>query len=285
MAQVVAQFVAPATFLAALLFYWGFFHARGFCRYFGVNSTVVGLNSTDYVMRSADGLFTPLAICGAVALAAIWGWRSLPREFANGPWPQRLLPAAAIISILLLLNGLSRLFVRTWLNSGLFLAPACIIIGLLMLWGVVVARRRCLDDDPDARPRSAVTPAEWTLILLLLGGSFFWGATDYSLAVGHTRAQEAEENLSKSPQIVIFSEKDLGLAMDGVVTSDCSPAGAYRHRTDGLVLIMATDHNLVVVPRTWNSQTGSAVVLPRNGAGAVRLEFDLSSDTVPRPPC
>ncbi|MEV6426344.1 hypothetical protein [Nocardia sp. NPDC051463] len=42
LAQLIAQFVAPATVLAGLLYYRGFFHAKGFCAYFGVESTSLG---------------------------------------------------------------------------------------------------------------------------------------------------------------------------------------------------------------------------------------------------
>lgn len=281
--QVIGQFVAPATFLAGLLFYWGFFHARGFCAYFGVNSAVLGLSTTDYVMRSADGLFIPLAVYGATALALLWGWVALPKRITDGPWPRWLLPTITVMSIALMVNGLSRMFVTTPFNRPLGVAPSCVIAGLLLLWSAVTAKRRRVVSHPSAPSRQVshtVTPVEWVLIILLVGGSFFWGATDYSLAVGHARAVEVEKGLKDAPGIVVLSENDLGLNIAGVTTVECTePAAAYHYRSEGLVLVMATSDNLVAVPRLWSPETGTAVILPRNSAGEVRLEFDTSNDT------
>jgi hypothetical protein len=276
-AQVLGQFVAPATLLAGLLFYWGFFHARGFCAYFGVNSSLLGLTTTDYVMRSADGLFVPLAVYATVALTLLWGWTALPKRFTEGPWPPWLLRVTIAVAILLVVIGLSRLFVETWFNSPLMAAPSCIITGLLLLWAIVIARRRTLPAEPGTGPRrsSYVTrPVEWVLIIFLAAGSFFWGATDYSLAVGNSRAVEFQDGLTRKPGATVFSEKALGLNMAGVTSLVCTlPEAAYHFRYDGLVLVMTTGENFVLVPRSWSPETGTAVVLPRNGPGAIRLEF------------
>ncbi|MFQ6394531.1 hypothetical protein ACLMAJ_13825 [Nocardia sp. KC 131] len=274
MAQVVGQFVAPATLLAGLLFYWGFFHARGFCGYFGIDSAVLGLSTTDYVMRSADGLFVPLAVCAIATLAVLWGWVALPSSVRQGRWPRWFLPVVVVVGGLLVLNGLSRLWFRTWINRPLGVAPSCVIIGLLLMWGVVVSRRRRLATESATTVRPTA-PVEWGLIFLLVGGSFFWGATDYSLAVGRGRAIEFEkETLRRAPGLTVYTEKPLELNVAGVRRIACTDASAaYRYRYDGLVLVMTAGDNLVAVPRSWTHDQGTAIVLPHTGPGAVRLEF------------
>ena len=77
---------------------------------------------------------------------------------------------------------------------------------------------------------------ELTAIFVLIVGSLFWIANDYSSAAGSTRAQEVEEQLPTMPTVVIFSEKDLHLDSPGIRDVACSdPAGdsAYHHRYDG----------------------------------------------------
>lgn len=283
-AQIIGQFVAPATLLAGLLFYWGFFHARGFCAYFGVNSAVLGLSTTDYVMRSADGLFVPVAVVGAVVLALVWGWSILPGTIRRARIPGRFLWAFAVVALLLVANGLSRLLVDMTFNRGLGVAPLCFIVGVLILSVVVRVRRAQLHqlEGDRAAPDHALAPLEWGLLLLLVGGAFFWGATDYSLAVGTGRAAQVARNLPTAPSVVVFSEKGLGLDTEGVTTTRCGdPGTAYRYRYDGMVLVMSTDHNLVLVPRTWTPGSGPAVVLPRGGVGAVRYEY--TGDTTVEP--
>ncbi|WP_309234804.1 hypothetical protein [Nocardia sp. XZ_19_385] len=275
-AQLVAQFVAPATALAGLLYYWGFFHAKGFCAYFGVDSTSLGLTTTDYVMRSADGLFIPLATFAVVALAIMWGPALLPRRLRERPRPRWLTIAVTVLGTLLLLNGLSQLQFQTPFNRGIGVAPFCLIIGLLMLWGVVRARRADLATVAGARPPTPA-PFEWILIFLLVGGSFFWGATAYSLEVGKGRAVRIEQSLSSIPTLTLYTEKAIDLNIPGVRKVACTdPGSAYRYRYDGLVLVMSTNDTYLILPRTWSYRRGTAIVLPRNGVGALRPEFSRS---------
>ncbi|WP_433623643.1 hypothetical protein [Nocardia sp. CA-120079] len=286
LAQLVAQFVAPATLLAGLLYYWGYFHARGFCAYLGVDSTSLGLTTTDYVMRSADGLFVPVATIAAVALALIWGRVALPERIMSGHRPGWLLIATTIVASLSLLNGLSEFWVETPLNRRLGVGPICVIVGILLLWAVVRTRRRQL---AAAAGTSAPTTklGEWGLVLLLIAGSFFWGATAYSMAVGKSRAVRFEHTLPTAAGLTLYTEKALELNIQDITRTACAdPGAAYRYRYDGLVLVMTTNENFVILPRTWSYKKGTAIVLPRNGPGAVRLEFSRSATpAAPTPAC
>ncbi|MBF6170221.1 hypothetical protein IU476_01935 [Nocardia blacklockiae] len=285
MAPVLGQFVAPATLLAGLLFYWGFFHARGFFGYFGVDSAALGLSTTDYVMRSADGLFIPLALCGASTLALLWAWAVLPARIRRAAWPRWLLVLLSVLGVLLLLNGFTRLLPETTtpLNRPLGVAPICLILGVLLPWGVVRARRRQTADESEPATAHTGTPVEWGLVLLLVGGAFFWGATDYSMGVGRGRAAEfVRTTLPGDPGITIYSEKNLSLTARGVTAVRCTdPEAAYHYRYDGLVLMMTTADNLVLVPRTWTRRDGAAIVLPRKGPGATRIEYGTQRGVPP----
>ncbi|MFC9896465.1 hypothetical protein ACFVMC_22485 [Nocardia sp. NPDC127579] len=273
-AQLVAQFVAPATLLAGLLYYWGFFHAKGFCAYFGVDSTSLGLTTTDYVMRSADGLFIPLATVAVVALALAWGPVALPTRLRGRPRPRWLTLSATALGLLLLLNGLSQLWFQTPLNRGVGVAPFCLVAGLLLLWNVVRARRIQLG--------AATDPVEWGLIFLLVGGSFFWGATAYSLEVGKGRAARIEQTLANAATLTLYTEKSIDLGVAGVRRTACTePESAYRYRYDGLVLVLTTADTYLILPRTWTYRRGTAIVLPRTGTGALRTEFTRSPAAAP----
>ncbi|WP_067540800.1 hypothetical protein [Nocardia crassostreae] len=281
--QLVAQFVAPATLLAGLLYYWGYFHARGFCAHLGVDSATLGLTTTDYVMRSADGLFIPVAVFATIALGLAWVRVALPRRYRDGYRPKWLLIGTAAVGGLLLLNGLSQLQFDTPLNRGLGVAPACVIAGLLLLWAAVRARRRELAAG-SATPVRTTNPLEWTLVVLLVAGSFFWGATAYSMAVGKGRAIRFEQSIAAAARLTVYSEKALEFNAPGVTGTACTdPGSAYRYRYDGLVLAMTTGHAYVIVPRLWTYRQGTAIVLPRTGTGAVRLEYTRFDPKTPPP--
>jgi hypothetical protein len=299
LAKVLGQVAAPATVISGLLYFFGYFHAFYYCDRFGVNSTILGISNRDYIIRSIDGLFIPLGVIAAVGLGLSWGYNVLPDRIRKlrPPW---LIPLLAIAGVLIALNGLTRLLFATPLNRGFLVAPISVIVGVLLVWAVITVRRR---DRAPAKPAAVVAGSfgrpvpegserrappqvkdeaslrevfELTVIFVLIVGSLFWIANDYSSAAGSTRAQEVEEQLPTMPTVVIFSEKDLHLDSPGIRDVACSdPAGdsAYHHRYDGLVLILQSSENYVVVPRTWTSTAGHAIVLPRNSIGAVRLEF------------
>jgi len=71
--RIAGSIVAPTTLLSALLIFFGASHAGFFYRYFGVNSTVLGLGTQDYLMSSVQGLFVPLAVVAGVGLLVLWG--------------------------------------------------------------------------------------------------------------------------------------------------------------------------------------------------------------------
>src|SRR5262249_35462545 len=117
--RIFGQFVAPTTVLTALLFYFGFMHVYWFFHYFGIDSTLLGPSTRDYVMRSVDALWIPLISVAAVGLGLMWGYVALPERVRHGPRSRWQLVVLTGLGILLLLNGLSGLFVQTPLNRGL----------------------------------------------------------------------------------------------------------------------------------------------------------------------
>jgi hypothetical protein len=75
--------VAPTTLLTSLLFYFGWSHAYYFYDYFGVNSTLLGLTTRDYVQKAVDGLFIPMMV-----VAASGSWPCGPTRCSRPAWPR-----------------------------------------------------------------------------------------------------------------------------------------------------------------------------------------------------
>jgi hypothetical protein len=87
---------APASVATGLLFYFGAQHAYWFCAYFGVHYTALEFTTPDYLIRSADGLFVPVATAALTGLAkeAAVRWSDCWRP----DWPDGLASLAAIES-------------------------------------------------------------------------------------------------------------------------------------------------------------------------------------------
>ena len=276
--RLMTEFVAPTTLVTGVLFFFGWGHAYWFFHYFGVDSAALGLTRSDYLMRSVDGLFLPLAGLAALALAVAWGRllgeRLLPLSVRRplGTWAPR---AAAVLGVLLVLNGISALFVATIFNQGLAVAPLCIAIGIGILFYV-------LHRSATAGP-GWLAVMEWLAVFVLVGLSLFWAAFDYSAAVGRSRAAQFVAELPGSPEAMVYSESRLNLNAPGVTEVRCAgdPELAYGFRYDGLTLLWQTENEIVLLPRLWTRGDGVAVVIPRDAG--VRLEFRRGDASTPVP--
>ncbi|WP_157537472.1 hypothetical protein [Kitasatospora azatica] len=266
--------MAPTSLITALLYYFGWHHAYWFFDYFGVNSTVLGLSTVDYLIRSLDALFVPMTVTAALGLLTFWGHDLLRTRLAGALGPRILrvlLPALAGLGLLLTLGGLWSVFTSTFLSDHLALAPLSLALGVALLAYGVQLRRR--SGSGAARARSGWAPvAEWAAVFALVGLSLFWAANDYAAAVGRARAQEFVAGLSGYPAVVLYSEHSLSLTAPGVMETRCHDAdAAYRFRYDGLKLMLQSGDQYVLLPEHWRPADGVAIVLPRSGS--VRLEF------------
>jgi hypothetical protein len=276
--RILTEIVAPTTLVTGLLFFFGWGHAYWFFQHFGVDSTSLGLSRSDYLMRSVDGLFVPVAVLAAIGLTVAWGRLQLDRLVPPsrrgqlGAWPAR---AAAVFGVLLVLNGISAFFVATIFNHGLAVAPLSFALGIGILFYL---QHRAGSSGPGWL---AVT--EWLAVFVLVGLSLFWAAFDYSAAVGRSRAAQYVEELPTTPETIVYSESRLNLNAPGVDEVRCAgdPEIAYGFRYDGLTLLWQTDDEIVLLPRSWSREDGVAVVIP-SGAG-VRLEFRRGDASTPLP--
>src|SRR6266508_5019985 len=104
--KILGTVVAPTTLLTSLLFYFGWSHAYWFFDYFGVNSTLLGLTTRDYVMRSLDGLFVPMTVVACAGLLVLWGHAMLRARLVVGTRPPLVLPVVTVAGIALAGAGL-----------------------------------------------------------------------------------------------------------------------------------------------------------------------------------
>ena len=263
---------------AKKLFYFGWSHAYWFFDYFGVNSTLLGLTTRDYLMRSLDGLFVPMTVLACAGLVAVWGHSILRARLRAGarPRPLRVLvPAMVIAGVLLAAAGLVSVFFRTELDEHLAVAPSSLGLGVVLVAYGVHLRRRLTAPPEQPEPAPALewtAVAEWAGVFVLVGLSLFWAANDYSAAVGRSRARQLVAELPGFPDAVQYSDRSLSLAAPGVRQVRCKDAEAtYRFRYDGLKLVLQSGDRYLFLPATWSPADGVAILMPRNDS--LRLEF------------
>ncbi|QEU93191.1 hypothetical protein CP970_21710 [Streptomyces kanamyceticus] len=302
---IVGTIIAPTSMATALLYYFGWHHAYWFFDYFGVNSTVLGFSTADYLMRSLDALYVPLTVTAGASLLAFWGHDLLRRRLTAGHeirLLRRALPIMTGVGALLTLGGFWSVLSRTFfLRHILVAAPLSLAFGVLLLAYTLHLWRTLPNPPPDEgtsdpendtelSPPPPATPAppeptpappprppaaalaEWGVVLVLVGLGLFWAANDYAAAVGETRAREFAADLPTYPYAIVYSADSLSLTAPGVRETRCrDPKAAYRFRYDGLKLMLQSGNQYVLVPELWSRAGGVAVLLPRSSS--VRLEF------------
>jgi hypothetical protein len=275
LARLLGTVVAPTTLLTSLLFYFGWSHAYYFYDYFGVNSTLLGLTTRDYVQRAVDGLFLPMMVVAGVGLLALWAHSLLRARLDEGPHRRllRLVAAIAAVGLVLAVGGFWSVFVATRLRRYLYgtAAPLSLALGVLLLVYAVQVWRSVAGGRRVPGPAWGRV-AEWAAVFVLVGLSLFWAANNYSVAVGRQRAYQMVLDLPREPGVVLFSERSLSLAAPGVREVRCKdPQAGYRFRYDGLRLLPQSGDQYMLLPATWSRRNGVTILIPRNDS--LRLEL------------
>lgn len=281
LAKFLGAIVAPTTLLTGLLYYFGWSHAYWFFDYFGVNSTLLGFTSTDYLMRSVDALFVPMTVAASAGLVAVWGHSVLRARVAAGSrhgTVRVLVPVTAIVGSVLAVGGFCSVFTTTVLSDHLVAAPLSLGLGVsLLAYAAHLRRSLAAEKHKPADGRGLAAVVEWAVVFVLVGLSLFWAATDYSAAVGRSRARHFVANLSTYPDVSVYSERSLSLYAPGIREVRCrDPQAAYRFRYDGLKLVLQSGDQYLFVPAAWTPANGVAILIPRSDS--LRLEFFPASD-------
>jgi len=277
LARVLGGVVAPTTLLTGLLYYFGWLHAYYLFGYFGVNSTALGFGTVDYLMRSVDALYIPLAVALIVALVALWGNAALLPTLRAGSAGLRsrfLLVVTALGITLALAGGSLTMLIGGGSSGYVALAPVGFALGVVIV-GYAVHMRRVLRPAGQQNRAAAgwAGAAEWMIALFLIAISLFTAAADYAGGVGVSRARQLTAELPFQPAVVLYSQHDLDLPSVGITRTRCVSADAgYRYRYDGLVLVLESGSKYLLLPREWSRGGGFPAILLAE-SDAILLDF------------
>jgi hypothetical protein len=255
-------FVAPATFLSALLFYFGYVSSRAQYRYFGLDVDTLGLSTQDYVMRSPQALLVPALLLTALGVAGLVVRRALDdRELS--PRAVRLLRVAAAVPAVagvVLLVGYRWLGGWVWYGMATPLLLAGALVVLAWLWHRTGQRGAA------------------AFALLAVATCLFWATATLAQWTGLGAAQRTARHLDQLPAVVIDTTERLYLT-GGIVEETrlaAEEGQQFRYRYRGFRLLIQAGDRMFLVPSRW-SPGGSTVLLE---LGDVRARFRF----VNRPP-
>jgi len=276
--QVIAAIGPPLTVATALLLYFGWVRTTVEAETLGVNDTVFGYTTQDYVMRSINALFLPLVVAAVVGIGALLlhGW--VMRGVDAGPTSRRHRATRAVAGVLLpaclaapVLGALAE--ARRPDLTGLILPLAACMGVLLTSYAVTLRRRTSVDSY---RWETSVELRRGRRIRVLIGvvvaATLFWWVGDFAGVVGRGLAYRIANDLGALPGVVIYSDRDLHLVGPGVGVERLSEdESAYAFRYDGLRLLERSDGRLFLLSDRWTIAEGTMFVIADDER--VRIEY------------
>jgi hypothetical protein len=265
--------LANVTIITALLVYFGWRRSETQARRLGIDESILGMSTRDYLLRSVGPV---LALLVGVAVAGLVG-AAVDRRVA--PWVRRSgsveRPSAVafVLGVLsagwLILPAMAFLAGLVWRTPAFVLFPASIGVGIVtMLYAAHLRRPESVDSDEQRR--SALRLASGGL---LIGVCLFWTASNYAQVLGAGLADDLVAQVSSLPAVAVYSEQRLHLEGPGVTEADLGGGtGDVRFRYAGLRFLEHTGGRYFLLSDRWTPASGAVVVLPDDDR-TVRLDF------------
>lgn len=275
-----SNFIAPATVITALLFYFGYVSSREFFLYFGVDVDVLNLSNQQFVMRSPGALFVPVMVIVLVAAGLLVGHRVFRRRVVamNGIGQKRVVRSFGWTGVVLLTIGLLLAFLfgvlGDWDYYG-FATALCLAVGA-GLTAYALSTAQALTSGK---------PARGAIVLLVAAGvaGGFWATATVAQWWGLGQARILAADLRELPAVVLDSIEPLHPGTAAIEQVDLLPgvsaeeaAGQFRYRYHGLRLLVRGGDYLFLVPDVW-SPNASTLVIPLD-EDAFRFRFRFLPD-------
>jgi hypothetical protein len=280
--EAIGTVVAPTTVLSALLFYFGWVYSAARASVFGIDASLFGYSTQDYVLRS----FQPVApFLGTILLlglvffqihSTLSGWVLTGRHqrfvgllSSTIPFVGMVLLAAGLAGIANVppFNGVS------WLAD--LAAPLDVALGVIAVAYGMHLRRACLrspQDDPRPQARS-LRSAKLGAVFLLVSLNLLWAAGVWAQKLGQDQGTLVADTLAYQPGATVYSKQALNIEPSGTITVARVGGGetGYSFRYDGLKLLVHSGGRYFLVSADWSPAKGRVIVLPDDNS--LRVEF------------
>jgi hypothetical protein len=267
-----AGVVANATVLTALLVFFGWKRSDVQARRLGINESILGMSTRDFVLRSVGPVLVLLSIIGVAGL--LWvlvdHWlsrrvRAAGRADRVVRYTLRLLPLGWFA-----LPALVWAMGFVWRPAAFIAWPFSIGAGVLLFLYAVHLRGMLPHAHPSVLPGRLHLLRTFTAIIV--GVALFWGASNYAYVQGNSLADEFADHIRDQTQVVVYSPQRLHLTAPGITETPLSgDKSAYQYRYSGLRLLEHTGGRYFLVSDEWSPRYGVVIMLADNAP--VRLEF------------
>ena len=272
--------VAPTTLVLGLLYYFGWARTSAEAHALGLDDSLFGYSSQDYVLRSISSMYWPLLVgtlavlVGLVLHGLLTAWLGDDPDPGRVRWARRLTVAFAVLATVLVVLGLLGAHDRRPTRFVSIAAPAALTVSIVVFAYAVhlfVRYGPGMGSGGLARETKPFAPLAWSLVIVLLFLSIFWTISHYAGVRGVDLAIQVEEVVPRQPSVTIYSAQRLYLEPPVVETALGDDQAAYRYRYTGLKLLFRSGHNYFLRPSD-PSDTRNIVL-----AESPDLRFEFSS--------
>lgn len=280
MGRAFAKVVAPPTFIAALMVYFGWVHSDVVYRVFGVDQSTLGLSLQDYMFRSVGPMVEPLVWLLFAVVALMPLHRLLDLTLSGRPTAARWAAwgTAAAGALLCLAGALGAMEINlVKYPTELPIIPMSVGLGVLLvgyanhLCGLTV-RRRFWPEAESRLPRLVIRMAVVGLLFVLS----FWSVAIYAQMRGKAVAEDLVADPKRLPGVVVYTPKRLHIEGPGVVEfllpRSANEISQYRYRYDGLRLLIRANNQYFLLPACWTAN-GRARAIALADDRFIRMEF------------
>ena len=268
------QFATIATnvaILTALLVYFGWRRMETQAAQIGVDQSIFGYGTRDYLLRSVGPVLQLLAIVGAAGLMAVYLNRALRhRAEKHGPADHVLRITLFIMSVSWLLLPLLAYAFGYVIPAIAFVAfPLTIAAGVLFLVYSSHLRREL---QGSCMPLAGWRSVERASVLIVLCITGFWATSNYAEVLGSQLADAIINHVSDLTSVTVYAPQRLAISASGTHESAIpGTAQVYHYRYTGLRLLGHTGGRYFLISDLWKPSYGVIIVL--EDSPPLRFEF------------
>lgn len=280
--KAVSTVASQAALITALLYYFGWVRTQAFYQHFGVDTSLLAFTTTDYVLRSLNSAFPPLAILALVALLLLGFHRwvvvhavSTPVSSLRGKAVTGFLSTAPVLGATLGAVVLVGLLFPTEIGRPLVRGLPVMLVSAVGILGYSDHLRLVRLTGLSRRQRNHHHNLETRIraIVLVSVGLFglLWGIALYAAGVGELNAMETVATLQDGPEAILYSSDRIALAGPGIRVDEIQQGGSkYRYLYSGLRLLVQTGGRYILIPVGWQKGRDKVFMIP--GSDGVRLD-------------
>jgi hypothetical protein len=272
----IGALVAPTSAVTALLYYFGWTRSHVEAHRLGLDESLLGYSTQDYLLRSISSMLAPLIVGLLAALAALtfhafvlaWAHRRAtgagegPGGKASPPlrWLAGSLAAVGLMAVVFGLGG-DRVDKP---SAALYMAaPVAVTVGIALLAYAVALYRRVFAVRHPGSTWGTPPSYDWLAVgavVMLLLVSLFWDVGRFAAVKGNDLARQVEATLLEQPGVILYSQKRLYLQPPVVETRLDPENAAYNYAYSGLKFLFRADGKYFLRPADERSRVN--IIIP-----------------------